>query len=82
MAQTPTTPTEMTVREAGKKGGLTTRDRYAADGFYATIGHKGGLATRSRHSRDHYVAIGTRGGARVQALLAAGRAAEAKGRKG
>ena len=32
---------EMSVREAGKKGGDTVRDRYGA-GFYEEIGRKGG----------------------------------------
>jgi len=82
MVRTPTKPTEMTVREAGKKGGTTTRDRYAADGFYARIGHKGALATLSKHGHPFYVRIGTLGGAKVRALVAAGKAAEAKGRKG
>ena len=32
---------EMSVREAGKKGGDTVRERYGS-GFYEEIGHKGG----------------------------------------
>ena len=36
---------EMSVREAGKKGGDTVRDRYGST-FYEEIGRKGGKATR------------------------------------
>lgn len=32
----------MSVKEAGKKGGETTRSRYASEGFYERIGKKGG----------------------------------------
>jgi len=33
---------EMTVREAGRRGGLTTSARYWSTGFYQRIGRKGG----------------------------------------
>jgi general stress protein YciG len=52
---------EMSVREAGKKGGDTVRDRYGA-GFYEEIGRKGGQATRERHGAEFYEAIGQKGG--------------------
>ena len=48
--------TEMTVREAGHKGGSTTKQRYG-EGFYEEIGKKGGKAGRGaakRRSRKHY----------------------------
>lgn len=32
----------ITVVEAGRRGGTTTRDRYAGTGFYQRIGAKGG----------------------------------------
>jgi general stress protein YciG len=52
---------EMSVREAGKKGGNTVRDRYGA-GFYEEIGRKGGQATRQRHGVEFYESIGQKGG--------------------
>lgn len=52
---------EMSVREAGKKGGDTVRERYGS-GFYETIGRKGGQATRERHGAQFYEAIGQKGG--------------------
>ncbi|MCD1295627.1 Em GEA1 (EM1) [Methanocella sp. CWC-04] len=36
---------EMTVREAGKKGGETTKKRYG-EGYYESIGKKGGQKVR------------------------------------
>src|SRR5277367_1315773 len=52
---------EMSVREAGKKGGDTVRERYGS-GFYEAIGRKGGQATRERHGAQFYEAIGQKGG--------------------
>ena len=52
---------EMSVREAGKKGGDTVRERYGS-GFYETIGRKGGQATRERHGAQFYESIGQKGG--------------------
>src|SRR5471032_1290645 len=52
---------EMSVREAGKKGGDTVRDRYGS-GFYEQIGRKGGQATRERHGAQFYESIGQKGG--------------------
>src|ERR1700682_6399393 len=52
---------EMSVREAGKKGGDPVRDR-CGSGFYEEIGRKGGQATRERHGAEFYEAIGQKGG--------------------
>jgi general stress protein YciG len=52
---------EMSVREAGKKGGDTVRDRYGP-GFYEKIGRKGGQVTRERHGAQFYETIGQKGG--------------------
>ena len=52
---------EMSVREAGKKGGNTVRDRYGST-FYEEIGRRGGKTTRERHGKEFYEAIGQRGG--------------------
>ena len=42
--------TEMTVREAGHKGGSTTKQRYG-EGFYEEIGRKGGHKVRELINR-------------------------------
>jgi general stress protein YciG len=52
---------DMSVREAGKKGGDTVRNRYGS-GFYEKIGRKGGQVTRERHGAEFYEAIGQKGG--------------------
>ncbi len=52
---------DMSVREAGKKGGDTVRERYGS-GFYEAIGRKGGQATRERHGAEFYETIGQKGG--------------------
>lgn len=41
---------EITVAEAGRRGGCTTRDRHAATGFYQRIGRKGGKRTKELYS--------------------------------
>jgi general stress protein YciG len=59
--------TRMTRADAGRKGGLTTKQRYGAD-FYQQIGRKGGkkggLTTRERYGPDFYRNIGRKGGSR------------------
>lgn len=52
---------EMSVREAGKKGGTKVRDQYGA-AFFEKIGRKGGEATRDRHGTEFYETIGQKGG--------------------
>jgi uncharacterized protein len=54
-------PPEMSVREAGKKGGDAVRERYGSS-FYEEIGRKGGKATRDRHGVEFYESIGQKGG--------------------
>ncbi|HEY5258773.1 MAG TPA: hypothetical protein VIJ12_10405 [Candidatus Baltobacteraceae bacterium] len=66
MARAPKVPPkppggEMSVREAGKKGGTKVRDQYGA-AFYEEIGRKGGQATRDRHGVEFYETIGQKGG--------------------
>src|SRR5215471_3492896 len=51
----------MSVREAGKKGGQTDKQRYGKE-FYERIGRKGGRATKSAHGREFYESIGQLGG--------------------
>src|SRR5215467_2608863 len=56
----------MTVREAGRKGGLIG-------------GRKGGLAVKAERGRGFYQEIGRKGGQRVRDLIAAGRRTEERG---
>ena len=56
----------MTVREAGRKGGLIG-------------GRKGGLAVKAERGREFYQEIGRKGGQRVRDLIAAGRRNEERG---
>src|SRR3984893_3730774 len=62
---------EMSVREAGKKGGDTVRERYGSI-FFEQIGRKGGQSTRERHGLEFYEAIGQKGGRAVKDRYGAG----------
>jgi len=67
---------DMTVREAGRKGGTKVRDKYGPD-FYKQIGRKGGTTTWKTHGKEFYQKIGKmggeKGGARVRALVEKGK---------
>lgn len=65
----------MSVREAGRKGGKTTRARYGAE-FFQAIGAKGGKAVSARYSNEHFREIGRKGGRRVAELIARAKALE------
>jgi hypothetical protein len=58
----------MSVREAGRKGGKTTRQRYGSE-FYQEIGQKGGKAVSERYSHEHFQTIGRKGGRKVAELI-------------
>lgn len=58
----------MSVRDAGRKGGRTTRARYGPD-FFASIGKKGGKAVSKRYPSAHFQEIGRKGGRRVAELI-------------
>lgn len=58
----------MSVREAGRKGGKTTRQRYGSE-FYQEIGQKGGRAVSERYSHEHFQTIGRKGGRKVAELI-------------
>jgi general stress protein YciG len=60
---------QMSVREAGRKGGQTTRARYGPE-FFQEIGAKGGRAVSERYSNEHFREIGRKGGRRVAELIA------------
>lgn len=69
---------DMTVREAGRrggrKGGQTTKARYGSE-FYRDIGRKGGEAVRDSRGHEFYEEIGRKGGSKVRALIEAGKKA-------
>ena len=65
----------MSVREAGRKGGKTTRARYGAE-FFQEIGAKGGKAVSERYSNEHFREIGRKGGRRVAELIARAKSLE------
>jgi len=52
---------EMTVAEAGRKGGQVVKQKYGPE-FYGQIGKKGGSTTKTKYGPDHYSQIGRRGG--------------------
>ncbi len=58
----------MSVREAGRKGGKTTRSRYGAE-FYQEIGQKGGRTVSERYPHEHFQQIGRKGGRKVAELI-------------
>ena len=77
---------EISMREAGRRGGNRVRERYGIEHF-ARIGatggqhggRKGGLATAARHGRTHFQEIGRRGAERLRELVARGQATERTG---
>lgn len=79
---------QMTVGEAGHKGGETTSKRYGHE-FYEEIGHKGGEAgghkggeaTKKKYGREFYEEIGHKGGQKVKKLIEEGEEAEEKENK-
>lgn len=68
---------DMTVREAGHKGGIKVRDQYGRE-FYAEIGRKGGETVRDEYGHEFYEEIGEKGGQRVRELVQEGKDKEAK----
>jgi len=69
----------ITVSEAGKKGGTRTSQTHGHE-FYSEIGHKGGQkggrATSERHGHEFYSEIGHKGGQRVKELIEEGKESE------
>jgi uncharacterized protein len=63
---------DMTVAEAGKKGGDRVKAKYGKE-FYTEIGHKGGRATREKYGPEFYGEIGKKGGQRVRELIERGK---------
>lgn len=54
-------PREISVAEAGRKGGEKVREKYGS-AFYSAIGRKGGRATQQKHGAEFYGEIGRKGG--------------------
>lgn len=78
-------PEEITVREAGHRGGTKVKERYGPE-FFKRIGQMGGRTTAERHGTEFYKEIGRKGGlkggARVRELIARAKAEELKERGG
>jgi general stress protein YciG len=51
----------MTIEEAARKGGNTTKERYGPD-FYSRIGRKGGQRVARERGPEFYSEIGRKGG--------------------
>jgi hypothetical protein len=68
----------MSVREAGRKGGKTTRAKYGPE-FYQEIGQKGGKTVSEKYSHEHFQAIGRKGGRKVADLIDKGKRSLAEG---
>ena len=70
---------EMSVREAGRRGGKVRREQLGPEG-YSQLGRKGGEATASTHGSGFYQRIGQKGGEiggqRVRELIEQGKQAE------
>jgi len=65
----------MTVQEAGKKGGRRTSESHGHE-FYQEIGRKGGETTSREHGPEFYQEIGHKGGQRVRELIEEGKSQE------
>jgi uncharacterized protein len=59
---------DLTVQEAGRRGGTSTKKKYGGD-FYKAIGKMGGETTKERHGHEHYEKIGKMGGSKVSQLV-------------
>lgn len=68
---------EMTVREAGRRGGEKTAETHGHE-FYEEIGRKGGETTKEEYGPEFYKEIGKKGGETVRRLIEEGKKAEGK----
>jgi uncharacterized protein len=71
------TPGQMTVSEAGKRGGERTAATHG-HGFYEDIGRKGGQTTSGKYGTPFYEEIGHKGGQKVKQLIEQGKKAARK----
>ena len=65
---------ELTVQEAGRKGGRTTAKRHGHE-FYEKIGKKGGEARKLALGHAGYEELGRKGGQKVKELIEKGKRA-------
>lgn len=63
---------QMTVSEAGRKGGTAVRNKYGSP-FYEEIGRKGGNAVKKKYGTPFYEEIGHKGGQKVRQLINKGK---------
>jgi general stress protein YciG len=63
---------EMTVQEAGRRGGKTTAERHGHE-FYEKIGKKGGEARKQALGPEGYEELGRKGGQKVKELIEKGK---------
>ena len=62
----------MTVQEAGRKGGEAVSEKYGP-GFYEKIGQKGGETVADKYGHEHFEEIGRKGGQKVAELIEKGK---------
>ncbi|MBI3909554.1 MAG: hypothetical protein HY320_01305 [Armatimonadetes bacterium] len=67
-------PGEMSVRDAGRKGGRRTAQTHGHQ-FYEEIGRKGGEARARELGHEGYEELGHKGGQRVRQLIERGKRA-------
>lgn len=65
---------EMTVAEAGRRGGKRTSQTHGHE-FYEEIGKKGGETTSEKYGTPFYEEIGHKGGQKVKELIEEGKKA-------
>ncbi len=68
---------DMSVRDAGKKGGETRKQQLGHEG-YEEIGHKGGEARKRELGHEGYEELGHKGGQRVRQLIEEGKQSEGR----
>ncbi len=65
---------DMTVSEAGRRGGQRTSETHGHE-FYEEIGKKGGETTSEKYGTPFYEEIGHKGGQKVKELIEEGKKA-------